>query len=333
MTCFSIQKSSFFVLLAFAVLVAPVGSADARKDKSPIPETHKGVERLSSEEELEKLRADAPIVVELFTASDCSACILADRILYDAMKNKNIIALSCHIKDMTALDNGASENPDGQGPGPIDPCVFRQWTFEAGPTALRVAINIPKFYINGEREVGGVDYGAFQSITKSYRYTTNNTTLEVMMRWKDKDTITLQFPASLKKRGGEQNGSVWLIRYKDMEVQKMDAGINKGRVLRFSNIMQSMTHIGKWHGTARTMDVDVTPPQGGNDRGGWVILVGEQLGTSYHAAGKLVDYPVAADLKAESEKRARAKAAAEGKLKAVPTDKAPVFKAPVIPKN
>ena len=36
-------------------------------------------------------KVDSPIVLELFTASDCSACIFADRILYDAMKDKNVI--------------------------------------------------------------------------------------------------------------------------------------------------------------------------------------------------------------------------------------------------
>ena len=38
-----------------------------------------------------------PLVVELFTSTNCSACMPADRLLYDISKEKNVIALGCHI--------------------------------------------------------------------------------------------------------------------------------------------------------------------------------------------------------------------------------------------
>jgi len=73
--------------------------------------------------------------------------------------------------------------------------------------------------------------------------------------------------------------------------------MNKGRVLRFSNIIQNSKHIGKWHQQMRVLDIDVEPPQGGKDRGGYVVLIQEMMGEPILAAGKLVDYPHPNDIK------------------------------------
>lgn len=331
MTCFSIHKS--LALAALAAILLSASPVFAQETKMPPEEVakFKAEEQARADEAAGKV--DAPIVLELFTASDCSACIFADRILYDAMKDKNVIALSCHIEDITAMQSdGKEESRDGTADGPMDPCVFRQWTFASGRGAEDVTLAIPTFYFNGQDRTNGEDLNYFNTILRSYHYKRMNKTLEAMMRWKDKDTISIHLPQARKKNDVDINASVWIVRYKNMAVERMDKGVNQGRVLRFSNIMQNVTHIAKWHGDMRIVDVDVTPPQGGNERGGYVVLVAQMLGMPYLAAGKLEDYPVAADLKAEAEKRAKAKAAAEGKLQAVPSDKAPVKTGPILPR-
>lgn len=249
-------------------------------------------------ETIEAKKTDGPIVIELFTASDCTACILADRMLYDAMKDKQVIALSCHIKDLSSLQN----SPDARAKtettdGPMDQCVFRQWTYESGRTDSDVSINIPMFKFNGEAEMGVDSMPAFLSTLNAYHFTGRNDALEVFMQWKDKDTITVGLPQHPRSPKQKISGSVWLVRYKDMEVQKIDEGQNAGRVLRFSNIIQDIKHIGKWHGDVRSIDVDVEAPKGGKDRGGYVILVQEMMGEPMLAAGKLEDYPMPNDLK------------------------------------
>lgn len=69
--------------------------------------------------------------------------------LYDAMKDKNVIALSCHIDDITAMPSAENKKlddyPDGRGTGPMDPCVFRQWAFSAGLARGDVTLMIPNF--------------------------------------------------------------------------------------------------------------------------------------------------------------------------------------------
>jgi hypothetical protein len=149
----------------------------------------------------------------------------------------------------------------------------------------------------------GVDsMPAFLNTLTSYHFEGRNRALEVYMQWKDKDTITIGLPQHPRASAKNKiSGSVWLIRYKDMEVQKIDVGQNAGRVLRFSNIIQSIRHIAKWHGTVRSLDIDVDPPKGGKDRGGYVILVQEMMGEPVQAAGKLEDYAMPNDLKKSAE--------------------------------
>lgn len=298
MTCFSIQKSllfSLFVSFAFlllATLPAPVlaqGNGTELESGDPSnPRTQK---------------TDGPIVIELFTASDCTACILADRMLYDAIKDKQVIGLSCHIEDIKSLKNTPYAKDSGESnAGPMDPCIFRQWAYQSGRTQNDVSINIPEFRFNGELDMGVDSMQGFMNTIGSYHYMARNKALSVFMQWKDKDTITIGLPQHPRGGGKEKiSGSVWLVRYKDMEVQKIDSGQNAGRVLRFSNIIQNSRHVGKWYGTVRSLNIDVDPPKGGKDRGGYVILVQEMMGEPMQAAGKLEDYPMPNDLKKSSD--------------------------------
>ncbi len=244
-------------------------------------------------------RVDSPIVVELYTASDCTSCVFADRMLYDASQEKNVIALSCHITDLDTVDKKGT--PQGSAkPGPMDPCVFRQWTYSAKQimnNPEEVSMNVPTFIFNGDDRVRPRELDYFSAVLNSYRYAPKNRTLEALVRWKDNDTLSIMLPESVKRRRKSViNSSVWLVRYRDMKVEKINEGVNKGRVLRFSNIIQDIKHVGKWHGAVRTIELDVPPPQGGNDRGGYVVLVSEMLGERITVAGKVSDYPMASDL-------------------------------------
>lgn len=313
-------------------LFVPSAATLAQAPEPPADEIAK-IEAADQREQDEKDgKTNAPIIVELFTGSECSACIFADRMLYDALQDERVIALSCRVQAPTAASfEGVEENPDNLNEGPMDPCVFRQWTYKSTSHNTDISLKIPMFYFNGEVSVRGEDMSLFKNTLKKYHYKGANGGLEAMMRWKDRDTITIHLPEATRRAGTTINASVWVVRYKDMDVMHIDKGINKGRVLRFSNIIQNVTHIAKWHGDMRMIDVDVPPPQGGKERGGYAVLVAEMLGTPYLAAGKLKDYAVAADLKEEAEKREQAKEAAEGKLKALPSDKAPVKAGPALP--
>ena len=284
MTCFSIQKSPLFLLLAALLLAAPAGAQD--------------VSGTEQEKILASGRVEAPIVIELFTAADCSACVLADRMLYDAIQDKNVIALSCKVADGSFLSDKKSRE---EQTGPMDPCVFRQWTYRNNNSTRDVSVTLPQIIMNGDDFLSGNTMSRFYNRVENYHYAYVNKALEVMARWKDQDTISINLPAAPSVRR-DRKGSVWIIRYKDMEVEKITEGVNAGRVLRFSNIVKDIRHVGKWHGTPRTIEVDVPKPQGGKERGGYAIVVQELMGSPILAAGKLEDYPLPNDIKRDTPK-------------------------------
>jgi|GEM_PF-2231299 len=318
MTCFSIQKTLLLTALAGAFLcLAPV-SASAQESSKPLdPEVAAEIKKLEEEDQRKKDeligKVDSPIVIELYTTTDCPACVFADRVLYDTMKDKNVIALSCKIYDMSELRTKFYRKPEPgeearleeqeveKQTGPIDPCVFRQWAYRSRSSATNVKINIPTFIFNGDELVVGEDMRYFDTVLNAFHYATRNKTLEVFMRWKDKDTITIHLPEDPKAQKKKESASVWIIRYQDMLVEKVESGLNKGRVLRFSNVIQDIKHIGKWHQQMRSIDVDVPAPEGGYKRGGYVVVVQEMMGEPMLAAGRLVDYPHPNDIKKKQE--------------------------------
>lgn len=327
MTCFSIQKSLRFlaipalipVLLALLALPAPAFANNDEIKKRM--RDHK--ERIEEQEDLDEkkaLKTDAPIVIELFTTVDCSACVFADRMLYDAMQNKNVVALSCKIDDTSDLfsDETRTAKPAGR----MDPCLFRLWTYQSAGARERGDMSLPRVIFGGRKQLNSNNLTLFKASLNREGFAMVNKTQEVFSRWKDDDTITIHLPQDPSFVKGKINASVWIARYKDMEVVKVEQGINKGRVLRFSNVMQDIRHVGKWHGAARSFDVDVPKPAGGRARGGYAVLVQEMMGEPVLAAGKLKDYPHPEDVK--REKAAKAARAAKNLQQDTRTAPAPI---------
>ncbi len=294
MTCFSIQKTlGLLLLLGFL----SAGASSYAQEKPGVPD--EGFARARPAPTTgEDVKSNAPIVVELYTTADCSACVFADRMLYDSMKDKNVIGLSCYIKDMKATQQGSHEVVIQQNANkPMDPCTFRQWTYLADSMEQDVTVRAPTFFINGYDQVDSIEEKYFDTVLDKYHYAGNNHVLEALIEWKDGDTLTIHLPQAEGNDVYKKNASVWLVRYKDMAVEKIETGINAGRVLRFSNIIQDIKHIAKWRGDARAIDVDVTPPKGGKEKGGYAVLVAELMGAPILAAGKISDYPMANDVK------------------------------------
>jgi hypothetical protein len=210
--------------------------------------------------------------------------------LYDAMKNENVIGLSCYIKDKANYDgevNYRTLNPET--PGPIDACVFRQWTYLTGTRLLSSYLNTPEFVIAGNEKLSSGNLSLFEASIKEKTMGVYNKTLKVPMTWLDKNNLAIQLPYQEPDSGTTINASVWLIRYKDMMIEKVDNGPNAGKVLRFSNIIQNSQHIAKWYGNERTLKVKVNNSPNEEDRGGYVVLIQEMLGEKILAAGKISD--------------------------------------------
>lgn len=226
----------------------------------------------------------SPLVVELFTATNCSSCMAADRILYDISKLKNVIALGCHIN---YWDESTMMDPTG-----LEECTYRQWAYRSSGNMGSTNVRVPHFMINGIYSVTNNETRQIFNRMEVAKQSTNHKPGLVYMEWKDKDTLSINMPESNRKIDDRDSFSVWLIRYQDYLIQKVDTGQTAGRVLRFTNVVKEARHIAKWHGKMRTIEVDVDPPKGGHERGGYVVMIHQINGSEVIAAGKVADYAV-----------------------------------------
>lgn len=299
MTSFFIQKPCRLALF-LAVLTAvflPLPNSARAEEKSTSDQATQRAEEINEISESLKIQrkkkaeetTDAPIVVELFSALDCSACIYGDRILFDAVKDKQVIGLTCLVKDIDNADT-VTVNAELNNNKPIEPCMLKLWSYETGkPNQENTNVSIPLFIVNGRRIVNTPQFQSFGSVLEQYKFAASNGTLEPLMRWTGKGTITISLPQDTVQ---PVLASVWLIRYKNTHVEKMNSGVNKDRVLRFSNVVQYSQHIGKWYGQPRDIIVNVPPPQGGTEVGGYAVLVKKTIDGEILAAGNLPDYPL-----------------------------------------
>lgn len=273
------------LFLAFCLLAA-AGMAMAQDNKS------KSSVVIDDTDGSWKADDGSPIVVELFTATNCSACMPADRILYDIAKMPNVIALGCHIN---YWDEHTLGDPTG-----LEECTYRQWAYRSSGMFGGTNIKVPHFMING---VYSVDSGKtrlfYNRLTQAKE--AKNKPAQIFMEWADEDSLRIHMPAANRKIGENDSFSVWLIRYQDYMIQKVDSGQTAGRVLRFTNVVKGAKHIAKWHGKVRTIEVDVDKPPGGAERGGYVTIIHQINGSEVVAAGKVADYK-SEDAKKSDEK-------------------------------
>lgn len=225
-----------------------------------------------------------PLVVELFTSVNCSACMEADRLLYDLSKKKNVIALGCHVE---YWDAGTVKDPTG-----LEACTYRQWTYKSSGTMSSAEVTVPNFIFNGRQsiqklQIRNIFNYILLELSGGHRHP-----LAIDMKWKDQKNIYVTLPETGWKLDKRDSFSVWLIRYQDSLVKKVDDGQTAGRVLRFTNVVKNSRHIAKWHGEKRTIEVEVDVPQGGAERGGYVVMIHSINGSEVVGAGKLADFKI-----------------------------------------
>lgn len=235
-------------------------------------------------------KGDTPIVIELFTATNCSACMPADRILYDIAKQPNVIALGCHIN---YWDEHTLGDPTG-----LEACTYRQWAYRSSGMFGGTNIKVPHFMINGIYSVDNSKTRLFYNRLAQAKESRHKPDL-VFMEWVDQDTLRIHMPESSREVNEDDSFSVWLIRYQDHVIKKVDEGQTAGRVLRFTNVVKNAKHIAKWHGKVRTIEVDVDKPPGGVERGGYVTIIHQINGSEIVAAGKVADYKAADEKKTD----------------------------------
>jgi hypothetical protein len=231
---------------------------------------------------------DHPVVVELFTSTDCPGCSVADSVLFKIRDHPKIIALGCHVDYFGPV--AGNKDPGNQE------CTNRQWYYDTYRWDGEADLVTPQFITNGELKFRALyAYEIFKKIQITYEK-------RLAPKWikfeqLDDDTLRLHLPDDdhILFHRGESHG-VWLIRYLDSDVLKIPPADENGtpKVIRYTNIVKKMRHVGRWYGEPRTVDVDLRyfDDEIRLKQGGWAAIIQYLNGARIVAAGKLPDKPV-----------------------------------------
>ncbi len=205
-------------------------------------------------------RANAPMVIELYTSQGCSSCPPADKILESLAEQENIIALSFHITYWDYLNW-----KDTLGDDLSD---VRQHGYASLTESKR--IYTPQMIVNGRDIFIGSDNNDLKTaINKA-----NNTRLGRIDITADSFTLPKIETGSYR---------IWGFGYINEVSQKIRSGENDGRSVIYTRPVTEFLNLGKWDGRLVSYKLDDIP----KDIDGIVIIAQENGYGPIVAAGKL----------------------------------------------
>ena len=177
----------------------------------------------------ESVRADGPVLVELFTSQGCNSCPPADAYLGDLAKRKDVVALAFHVDYWDQL-------------GWKDPFADAAWTRRQRQysRALRTTqIYTPQMVIDGGVHAIGSDRASVERLIG--------------------DAAKRQRPAVALKRApdgldlridGQGEGEIWVVGYDPRHETKVPRGENAGKTLAEFNVVRGIRQVDAWKGGA-----------------------------------------------------------------------------------
>ncbi len=175
-----------------------------------------------------------PVVVELFTSQGCSSCPPADAFLTDLARHRpDLLPFDFHV---TSLEPPRLARPVPRCPPlPNDSADTR-----AG--AARVACSPPKWWSMAVQSVVGSDRSAAQGALR--RAIASRMTAAVVHMAREGPKLRVDIGR------GVGSASVLLIGFDAQHRTAISRGENGGRTLLESNVVRSITPLGRWGGPA-----------------------------------------------------------------------------------
>ncbi len=207
----------------------------------------------------------SPVVMELFTSQSCSSCPSADKLLSDlAQANDNIIALSCNVTYWNHLHWEDTLSKEF--------CNIRQRQYvhalqSRGPYT-------PQIIINGNDETVGSQAGKIKFILSKQNKLEN---VSLLIDEEKNLKVSLQ-------NMDEGIYQILLIPYADDVTQSIPKGENRGRTVHYTNPIIKVIDLGKWDGTARDINYDLSNVQ--NIKGAALLIHKNSSVGNIVAAGK-----------------------------------------------
>jgi hypothetical protein len=193
----------------------------------------------------------APVVVELFTSQGCNSCPPADRLLGELADRDDVLPLSFHVTYWDRLGW-----PDTFG---LEDSTRRQQFYAEWLGQRRVYT--PQMVIGGRIDAVGSARGrVLQAIALLKDHGTSGPTLTVAQ-------VRLAVCS-----GDAVDAAVWLITFDDHHDVAIERGENRGRTLRYHQVVRELTRLGDWHGRAAELELPLAE-LGAAGRDGAAILV------------------------------------------------------------
>jgi hypothetical protein len=180
------------------------------------------------------MAARAPVVVELFTAKGCAACVKSGDVLSRLAARPHVVALTFGVDYWDYLgwpDTFARQEFDDRQKAYLKPLGLRD-------------VYTPQLVLNGrvEAAAGGVQdvdaliKSADKPVRRAPRIAATKTKVSV--------------GPGASPAGG---GTVWLVRYDpNDQTVKVTKGENRGRAIVEHNVVRELVKLGDWNGRSKT---------------------------------------------------------------------------------
>ncbi len=198
------------------------------------------------------VRAEGPVVVELFTSQGCSSCPPADEMLVELAQRDDVIALGLHVDYWDYI-------------GWAD--AFAQPGFTSRQQSYAVEfgdrmVYTPQFVVGGRARIVGAKPMQVMQAVLDQTEAPSSVGLEVT---RDGDTLRI----SARSLAADPTPMlVQLVRYHPEKVVEIERGENAGKRLRYANVVTSWQVLVRWTGAD---DLVLDAPVPGEDRS--VVIV------------------------------------------------------------
>jgi hypothetical protein len=177
---------------------------------------------------------DNPVVVEPFTSQGCSSCPPADAILGDLAARDDVIALALHVDYWDYI---------GWADTFADPAYTKRQRAYARVAGAR-NIYTPQMVVGGMDHLVGVRPMELSDLID--RHNAKDSTIDLDLA-RSGDSLRIAATASAPLRAG---AVVQLVRYRPKATVAIERGENAGREISYVNIVESITSLGEWDGSA-----------------------------------------------------------------------------------
>lgn len=193
----------------------------------------------------------SPVVVELFTSQGCNSCPPADRLLGELARRNDVLPLSFHVTYWDRLGW-----PDTFG---LEDSTRRQQVY-ADWLGLRT-VYTPQMVIGGRIDVVGSSRGrVLDAIELLKNHVTSGPELEIAH-----DRLSVG-------AGDETDAAIWLVAFDDQHDVAIERGENRGRTLRYHQVVRELTRLAYWHGRALELDLPLARLSAAGRQGAAVLV-------------------------------------------------------------